>query len=61
MSKDCLLVCKAIVPESGNKLLESLEFSKEERIDHPPHDLVLLIDRIQKCYIEELKETNYQP
>ena len=34
-SEDCLLVCKAIAPESGNKLFESLEFSKEERIDRP--------------------------
>ena len=29
-SEDCVLVCKAIAPESGEKLLESLEFSKRE-------------------------------
>lgn len=34
-NEDCLLVCKAIAPESGDKLFESLEFSKEERIDRP--------------------------
>ena len=43
-SNDCLLVCKEIPPESGDKLLESLERSKEETIDHPARDdLVMLI------------------
>lgn len=61
-SEDCLLVCKEIPPESGDKLFESLERSKEETINQPARDdLVMLITAYKKCYIKELKETNSQP
>ena len=48
MNKDCLLVCKATVPESGDQLFESLEFSKEERIDRPPHDDLVMLMTVYK-------------
>lgn len=56
-SEDCLLVCKAIAPESGDKLFESLEFSKEERIDRPPRDdLVILMTAYKNASSKNLKK-----
>ena len=57
MSEDCLLVCKAIAPESGDKLFESLEFSKEERIDRPARDdLVMLMTAYKNATSKNLKK-----
>ena len=56
-SEDCLLVCKAIAPESGDKLFESLEFSKEERIDRPARDdLVILMTAYKNATSKNLKK-----
>lgn len=56
-SEDCLLVCKAIAPKSGDKLFESLEFSKEERIDRPPRDdLVILMTAYKNASSKNLKK-----
>ena len=57
VSEDCLLVCKAIAPESGNKLFESLEFLKEERIDCPARDdLVMLMTTYKNATSKNLKK-----
>ena len=56
-SKDCLLEGKAITPESGNKLFESLEFSKDETIDHPARDdLVMLMTSYKNATSKKLKK-----
>ena len=56
-SEDCLLVCKAIAPESGDKLLKSLEFSKEETIDRPARDdLVILMTAYKNATSKNLKK-----
>ena len=56
-SEDCLLVCKATAPESDEKLFKSLQFSKEERIDSPAHDdLVMLMTAYKNAASKNLKK-----
>ena len=56
-SEDCLLVCKAIAPESGDKLFESLGISKEEKIDRPAlDDLVILMTAYKNATSKNLKK-----
>ena len=56
-SEDCFLVYKAIAPESGEKLFESLEFSKKERIDRPARDdLVMLMTTYKNATSKNLKK-----
>ena len=56
-SQDCLIVCEAIAPKSGEKLFQSLEFSQEERIDRPARDdLVILMTAYKNATSKNLKK-----
>jgi len=56
-SEDYILVCKAIVPESGDKLFQSLKFSKEERIDRLARDdLMILMTAYKNATSKNLKK-----
>ena len=57
VSEDCHPICKAIAPESADKLFKSLEFSKEERIVHPARDdLVILMATYKNATSKNLKK-----
>ena len=55
-SEDCLLACKTIAPESGDKLFESLGISKEKKIDRPARDdPVILMTAYKNATSKNLK------
>ena len=60
-SEDCLLVCKAVAPKSGNKLFESLGFSKEERIDRPARDDLVILMTYKNATSKNLKKQILSP